>query len=536
MKKPLFLLTLIAAPLAAALAADWERKFAQDMSSTDTNVRWKAVHDLDPSDKKQREMLVGILDKENWHVRTAAIERLGTASGDGEDELKKDVEKHSSPLVREGLVYALGATADRVNDVIPALGDKQAIVRRAASIAISRHPTKEGITALIAALGKEKEDFDVKVFLKDALEKATGQFLGNSAVDWKNWWSANQESWHPKEERKPGEGMPGQEGEGQGEGEKKKDEPKSEEEKKAEEEGKKATESTTQLRDVELNFKEAGRGGPLFVMPDMYRNRCYMEKHFAALEDVCHIFYIDLPEISKFKGLKNVGATGAPYYPLEKLADAFDELRQQRKQEKIAILGQGMAGWVAMKYAMKYPKNVSHLILMSTWSSNKAWEDGRNRIEMDGKKRGDPEQEHYAMHKVVDFNTGKHRYEPKDPQEEEALHRMDWTLFFADMRSAYCSLWYNESFRNMGGCIIPDFDIQKEKGNSEVPTFVMIGTHPRSLWTSSSDLRGFQKFFAHAEFLECPHSAQMPHIEDFDLFNKGVHAFFKKYPFKKAKS
>jgi pimeloyl-ACP methyl ester carboxylesterase len=526
MKKALLVLGALLVPAAAALA-DWESEFRQAMSSTDTNVRYKAVNDLDPSIEKARNYLFGVLDKEVWYVRGGAIQALAGAGGDTIEELKKHLEKHASERVREGIVYALGATREHVNDVIPALGDKHDLVRRAAAICIGRHPTRETITALIGALEKEKE-FDVKVFIRDSLEKATGQYFGWSAIDWKNWWSANQESWKPKDEKpKPGDG-----GEG-GEGGRPAAEPKTDDEKKAEAEGKKASESTTQLRDVELNFKEAGRGGPLFVMPEYARNRVYLEKHLSNLEDVCHIFYIDLPEISKFKGLKNVGATGVPYYPIDKLCDAFDELRQQRKQERIAILGHGMSGWVAMRYATKYPKNVSHLILVSTWTNNKAWGDGRNRIEADGKKRNDPEQEHYAESLLVDVQTGKHNYEPKDPQDAEALRRMDWTLMFADPRNAFCNLWFEESERRMGGCLIPDFDVGKEKGNP-VPTLIVAGA--RSLWTSLADLKQFQKYYPNSEVLTCPNSANMPMIEDFDLFTKGMRAFLKKYPFRKAKS
>jgi pimeloyl-ACP methyl ester carboxylesterase len=513
---------------AVAIAADWEREFAQGMSSPDTNVRYKVVSDVDPNDPKGREKLYGVLDKEIWHIRSAAIDALSRANDEAMAEIQKQLEKHSSPFVREGLVYALGKTRERVNGVIAALDDKADIVRRAAAISIGGNPTKEGISALMGALEKEKV-FDVRVFIREALERATGQYFGWSAQDWKNWWAANKESWKPKAEAAA---PPGPDELAKGEGEKKGE--KSEEEKKAEEEGRKASETTTTLRDVELNFKESGKGGPLFVMPEYGLNRIYLEKHLSNLEDAARLFYIDLPEINKFKGLQNVGATGVPYYPIEKLADAFDQLRQDRKQDRIAIMGHGMSAWVAMRYATKYPKNVSHLILISTWTSGKAWDKGRARVEADGKSRKDPEQEHYAQNKVVDPSTGKHNYEPKDPQEQEALKRMDWTLMFGDPRNAFAMIWYKPAERPMGGCIIPDFDVAKEKGNP-VPTLIVYGTHPRSFWTSPQDMKSLSKYYPNSEVLECPHSTQMPMIEDFDLFTKGVRAFLKKYPFRKAK-
>src|SRR5205085_10256528 len=138
----------------------------------------------------------------------------------------------------------------------------------------------------------------------------------------------------------------------------------------------------------------------------------YFEKHLLALDDTARLFYIDLPGTSAFKDLKP-GVTGAPEYPIDKLVDAFDELRKVKKQERIAILAHGMAGWVAMRYATKYPKNVSHLILVSTWTSGKAWADGRQRAELAGKQAGDIEAEHYAASCL--FENGKPRYQASSP-------------------------------------------------------------------------------------------------------------------------
>ncbi len=523
-RKFVLLAALLAAPAAAALAQSWEREFAQGMASTDTNVRFKAVTDLDPNVAKARELLYSVLEKETWYIRAGAIQTLARAGDDVLPELRKDLEKHRSPFVREGIVFALGSARERVNDVIPALADKSEQVRRAAAIAIGMKPTREGITALIERLAEE-EEFPVKVFIRDSLEKATGKYLGWSAQDWKNWWAANREQWKPKEETPPADPSELTRG-----GDEKKE--KSDEEKAAEADDRKVSETSTTLRDVELSFKETGKGGPLFIMPDYGRNGVYLEKHLSSLSDIARLFFIDLPEIHKFKGLQNVGATGVPYYPIDKLADAFDALREERKQERIAILGHGMSAWVAMRYATKYPKNVSHLILVCTWTGNKAWSKGRDRIEADGKQRRDPEQEHYAQNRVVDVNTGKHNYEPKDMQEAEALARMDWTLMFADPRNALAFLWYKPSYRPMGGCIIPEFDVGKEKGNP-VPTLIVVGTHPRSLWTSVADARLFLKYYPNGQILECPNTANMPMIEDYERFTKGLRAFFKKYPFRK---
>lgn len=527
-------LALTVAVSGLALAADdWEKEFAQGISKPESWNRVAAVKQLDPAIEKARDHLYTILEKHHWYLRLAAMDVLATATG-GEalEGVRKDLKKHSSPSVREGIALAFGRMSvnpERANDLGEALSDKDERVRRAAAIAIGNHPTKEAVKALITAWEKEKES-DVTVFLREALEKSSGKYLGRNVDDWKAWWAAVESDWQPpggpKAEPKPGES-----GDKPAEG-------KSEDEKKAEEEGKKTSNETTTLRDVELTFKEAGKGGPLFILPEYGYSGMYFEKHLLALDDVARLFYIDLPGTSKFKGLKPV-AGGLPEYPIDKLCEAFDELRKLKKQDRIAILAHGVSGWVAMRYATKYPRNVSHLILVSTWTSGKAWADGRDRAELAGKSKQngyDLEFEHFAASCLIEGN-GQARYSAQGDDESQALDRAQWTGYFTDWRSAYQMLFWPKVDRSkeMGGAMVPQFDVSREKGNP-VPTLVFYGTNPRAIWTSAADMRQLGKCYPNASFIECPRSNRMPFIEDYDLFIKSTRNFFKKYPFKKSKT
>jgi pimeloyl-ACP methyl ester carboxylesterase len=491
-------------------ADSWEKEFATGMSSPDSNVRAAAVKALDPSVKKARDYLYNVLEKETWYVRLAAMETLARAEGDALADVKKALEKESSPLVRDGIAIALASRreTDLTPAVIGALKDKHPVVRRSAAVALVQCPTKECIPALIEAWEKEKV-VEVCAFYREALEKITGKFAGATYGEWQDWWRAVEHDFVV--------------------GKKEKDEA---EEKKAEEQGKKAAESTTVLRGVELNYKERGAGGPLFVMPEYGMNRTYLEKHLEPIESVARVFYIDLPEASKFKDLQAVGATGMPYYPIDKLVDAFDELRKERKQDQIAIMGHGMSGWIAMRYATRYPKNVSHLILVSTWTSGKAWADGRQRTEVDGKSTKNLEQEHFAQACTVDIQTGKHGYEAKDQAEAAALDRMSFSCYFVDPRDSLLAFFWPAARREMGGVLIPEFDIGKEKGNP-VPTLILVGANPRALWTSTQDAQQLAKYYPNASVVPLPGTNRMPMLEDHEAFTKSVKGFFKKFPFKK---
>ena len=528
--RPILLVALLMlAPLAALAAEAWEREFAANIESTDSNVQYLAATKLDPSIAKAREHLYNVMGGGSWHVRQGAIDTLARAPADALDDIRKALKTHKSPASREGIVYALAAmkNPDRVPEFLDALKDKAPEVRRAAAQAILDVPTKEGVSGIIEAWEKEK-DWTVAVFYKDVLEKLTKNFFGWQIADWKAWWLAKQDKWHPpkpKKELKPGE-------------EPAKDDPAAGGKKDAGDDGQggegkeKPAEETTQLRDVEITIKESGRGGPLFVLPALYRNKLYLDKHFQSIEDLARLFYIDLPPISKFRGLKNLGVSGMPEYPLDAMCDAFEELRKERKQEQIAICGHEMAAWVAMRYATKYPKNVSHLILISTWSSNKAWSDSLKRIEVEGKTKGRPEQEHCAQNWSLDPATNKRGYEAKDPQEQEALLRMRWSLLWSDQRNIFAEQWYHPTHVDLGGCFIPTFDVNKEKPNP-VPTLLVYGSH--SNWTTATDMKNLNKSYSNSSVVECPNSADMPFIEDHEMFSKAVKGFFKSHPFKAKK-
>ncbi len=508
------LLAAVAAIAAAAWRAGpvhaWEKDFLGKMQSPDTNVRADAVRALDPSLKEARKYLYNVLQAETWHVRRAAWETLAKADAEGLQDLKKGLDKESNTFVREGIAYAFGTRKEKefTPALVEALKDKQPLVRRAAAIAIAEAPTKEAIPAIIAAWEKEKVA-EVSYFYQDALEKITGEFMGPTPGDWNDWWKAVADSYEI--------------------GKKEKDEKA---EKKAEEEGKKASETTSVLRGVELNFKERGRGGPLFVLPEYGMNRLYLEKHLQSIEDVARVFYIDLPESTKFKDLAAVGGTGLPYYPIDKLADAFDELRKERKQDQIAIMGHGISAWVGMRYATRYPKNVSHLVIVSSWTSGKAWTDGRTRVEKDGQSTKNIEQEHFAQSLLIDFQTGKPNYEAKDQAEGEALGRMWLTCYFADPRDSTIALLYPAVRREMGQVLVPEFDVGKEKGNP-VPTLIIVGANPRALWTDVKDAQQLKKYYPNSEVVTLPGTNRMPMLEDHEAFTKSIRGFFRKYPFKK---
>ncbi|MHA4895709.1 alpha/beta fold hydrolase [Pedobacter sp. PWIIR3] len=62
-------------------------------------------------------------------------------------------------------------------------------------------------------------------------------------------------------------------------------------------------------------------------------------------------------------------------YSLQRDIDDLEGLRVAMKLQKISILGHSYGGLVAQGYAIKYPQNVSHLILANTFHSYVMWQE-----------------------------------------------------------------------------------------------------------------------------------------------------------------
>jgi proline iminopeptidase len=133
------------------------------------------------------------------------------------------------------------------------------------------------------------------------------------------------------------------------------------------------------IRDVSLYVEVHGQGYPLVLMhggPGLDYTSLLELKHLA--DQFTLIFYDH-----RCNG-RSVGPDVTSMTWDNLTADA-DALRQELGYEKWAVLGHSFGGNVALEYALRYPQNLSHLILMNT--SGDAWWPQHNAAEL-LRKRG----------------------------------------------------------------------------------------------------------------------------------------------------
>ena len=113
-----------------------------------------------------------------------------------------------------------------------------------------------------------------------------------------------------------------------------------------------------------------GKGEPLFIIPGGPGESHFPYRSFDPLGVQNELVYFDAFGRGKSDTAKDVRE-----YTLARDIDDIEGLRKALHFDKINILGHSYGGVVAQGYALKYPGNVSHLILANTFHSFLMWQE-----------------------------------------------------------------------------------------------------------------------------------------------------------------
>src|SRR5438105_897593 len=126
---------------------------------------------------------------------------------------------------------------------------------------------------------------------------------------------------------------------------------------------------------VLIYYWEVGRGTPLMVVhggPGASHD--YFLPYLLPLARHNRLIFIDERGSGKSEKLDDVSQ-----YTVENMVEDCEAVRQALGLGKISLLGHSYGGVVAQAYALKYQRNLSHLILGSTFASTKEINDALSR-------------------------------------------------------------------------------------------------------------------------------------------------------------
>jgi proline iminopeptidase len=119
------------------------------------------------------------------------------------------------------------------------------------------------------------------------------------------------------------------------------------------------------IRGISLNVKVIGHGYPLVLMHGGPGADLYTMMSFKPCADQFTLVFYDHRCNGRSEGAEVTSLT------MKNLTADADALRQALGFEKWAVLGHSFGGYVAMEYALRYPQNLSHLLLVDTGGDNR---------------------------------------------------------------------------------------------------------------------------------------------------------------------
>src|SRR5580693_1444757 len=118
-------------------------------------------------------------------------------------------------------------------------------------------------------------------------------------------------------------------------------------------------------RGVLIYYMTVGRGSPLVIVhggPGATHD--YFLPYLLPLARHNRLIFIDERGSGRSQKLEDPSG-----YTVENMVEDVEMVRKALGLTKINLLGHSYGGVLAQAYALKYQKNLSHLILASTWSS-----------------------------------------------------------------------------------------------------------------------------------------------------------------------
>ena len=119
---------------------------------------------------------------------------------------------------------------------------------------------------------------------------------------------------------------------------------------------------------VWIYYKAFGKGAPLMIVhggPGASHD--YLLPHLVPLARNHRLIFIDERGSGRSPSLED-----ATQYTVENMVEDVEAVRIALRLGKVDLLGHSYGGALAQAYALKYQKNLSHLVLCSTFSSTKA--------------------------------------------------------------------------------------------------------------------------------------------------------------------
>jgi len=283
---------------------------------------------------------------------------------------------------------------------------------------------------------------------------------------------------------------------------------------------------------VLIYYKIIGRGAPLMIVhggPGASHD--YLLPHLLPLARTNKLIFIDERGSGRSQKLED-----ASKYTVENMVEDVEDVRQALGLGKISLMGHSYGGVLAQAYALKYQKNLTHLILGSTFSSTSAINEILARMKQN--MPADERDKVNALEQAGLFGKGKDWEKNRYPDDYAKLAWGDGYFPFLyqrrpdpnydPMSGNTSTAWdlYREMWGSHGEFLIDgnlkSVEYTDRLSSIHVPTLVICGDHDES---DPSLSRAMHDKIAGSKLVIVPQSGHMVFVDQPTLYLKTIDGF-----------
>jgi proline iminopeptidase len=272
-----------------------------------------------------------------------------------------------------------------------------------------------------------------------------------------------------------------------------------------------------------------GKGAPIFFIAGGPGNAHSYLRAFDSLSKTNTLVYFDA-----FGRGKSDTAKDVKEYSLNRDIEDLEGLRKAMGFDKISLLGHSYGGVVAQGYAIKYPENVSHLILANTFHSYLMWQENDDNCNHEIKTNY-PEVWNELM-KIREKGAVS-----SDPIHQELYGKVPYGFLYSYNPENFSKpgkpypnfmntkLYYQMVGRDgdfIVGSDIGTFDFRKQLKDLKMPILIYAGRYDRVAvpWMEIK----YKEYCPQAKFIMFEHSGHNPQVEEPEKTIKLIREFLNK--------
>ena len=273
-----------------------------------------------------------------------------------------------------------------------------------------------------------------------------------------------------------------------------------------------------------------GEGTPLYFIPGGPGGSHPGLRRFDPLSDSHELVYFD----ALGRG-KSDTASSRSEYTIARDVEDLEGLRKALGHDKIAVLGHSYGGVVAQAYAIKYPENISHLIIANSFHSYLMWQANCDNSNHEIKTNY-PEVWADLMEARANgaISSDKIHQQIYGRVPYGFLYAYNPDLFLPKKRAPYPNRFNSEVYYQMvgpdGDFIVQNeigkFDFRKDLASLEMPVLIVGGRFDRV--ATPEEMIKYKTYCPQGQFVMFEKSGHNPQVEEADEYFELIRGFLKK--------